>query len=774
MSLLSRNHAPIARFRMRRWDGYEIDDHDQKEREYENKHEDKKRCELLDDHELLVCNIRRLKMIKYPFGDGEEYVAVKENEYDDLTSTSKDACRAYQEIFRMVDKGWMDLAESKEIDEVGEVSIIWNLMCNCSHADESIDSAFARFNTIITSLKALDEGNSSKNYVRKFLKALHPKWRANVTTIEESKDLTSLSLDELIGNLKVYEMIIKKDSKIVKAKVERKSLALKAKKESSDEECSTSGSEDEEYAMAIRDFKKFFKRRGRFVRQPRNVKKTFQRSRDDKNSKSDRKCFRCGDPNHLIEECPKPPKDKNQRAFVGGSWSDSGEEDDEKVKNKTCLVAQASSEDNKCRVTFFEHDSEITKDGKVTGRVSQPRNMKIIGTKWVFRDKLDENDVVSRNKVRLVAQCYNQQEGFDYDETYVPVATLESIRILLAYACALVFKLFQMDVKSAFLNGFINEEVYVAQPLRFIDFEKPDHVYKLKKALYGLKQVPKAWYNRLKAFLIKHEYKIGMVDNTFFTKKKSSNLIIVQIYVDDIIFGSTCQDMCDEFAKIMHDEFEMSMMGELNFFLGLQIKQMEDGILFNQLKYIKEMLKKFRLEDSKPIKTPMSSDTKLMKDKECESVDSTKYRGMIDSLLYLTASRPEIMFSVCVCAHFQEAPKTSHLEAVKCIFRYIKGTSHLGLWYPKGTDIETVVYADSDHAGDYVDQKSTSAKYVSAGKACQQALWMKQALIDYDVRLDDVPIMCDNKGAIDLSKNPVQHSRTKHIEIRHHFLRENV
>ncbi|GJS64453.1 hypothetical protein Tco_0679017 [Tanacetum coccineum] len=201
------------------------------------------------------------------------------------------------------------------------------------------------------------------------------------------------------------------------------------------------------------------------------------------------------------------------------------------------------------------------------------------------------------------------------------------------------------------------------------------------------------------------------------------------------------------------------------------------------------------------MKTPMSSDTKLTKDEECESVDSTKYRGMIGSLLYLTASRPDIMFSVCLCARFQEAPKTSHLEAVKRIFRYIKGTTHLGLWYPKGTGIETVVYADSDHAGDYVDRKSTSgicmfvgccltswfskkqtalaistteAEYVSARKACQQALWMKQALIDYDVRLDDVPIMCDNKGAIDLSKNLVQHSRTKHIKIRHHFLRDNV
>nr|GEY81215.1 retrovirus-related Pol polyprotein from transposon TNT 1-94 [Tanacetum cinerariifolium] len=179
------------------------------------------------------------------------------------------------------------------------------------------------------------------------LRALHPKWRAKVTAIEESKDLTSLSLDELIGNLKVHEMIIKKDSKIVKEKVERKSLTLKAKKEFSDEECLTSGSEDEEYAMAVRDFQKFFKRRGRFVRQPPNDKNTLQRSRGDKNGKNDRKCFRCGNPDHLIEECPKLPKDKNQKAFVGGSWSDSGEEDDEKVKNETCLVAQTSSEDGK-------------------------------------------------------------------------------------------------------------------------------------------------------------------------------------------------------------------------------------------------------------------------------------------------------------------------------------------------------------------------------------------------------------------------------------------
>ncbi|GKC30124.1 retrovirus-related pol polyprotein from transposon TNT 1-94, partial [Tanacetum coccineum] len=771
----------------------------------------------------------------------------------------------------------------------------------------------------------------------------------------------------------------------------------------SDEECSTSRSEDEEYVMAVRDFKKFFKRRCRFVRQPRNNKKTFQRSQDDKNGKSDRKCFRCGDPNHLIGECPKPPKDKNERAFVGVDL-----EPDEWIKDSGCskhmtgnrklfssykaynegnvifgsnlrgnIIGKGQICDNKCRVTFSEHDSEITKDGKVIGRgirkkglyvmklgnkpkdqiclatidenstlwhrrlghanmrliqslssmelvrnlpklkfdqhfydackirkqshashkakniVSTTRclellHMDLFGPSAVRRyggnrytlvivddysrkslnvtfdetpppsktsplvdDDLDEEEAIkvtekeklengigdetleideivnikesrnhplenvigNLNQRTLRSQAQKQSNLFCFISTIEPKNVNEALTDK-SWIVAMQKELNQFIANDVWelvpqprnmtiivLNGYINEEVYVAQPPRFIDFEKRDHVYKLKKALYGIKQAPKAWYDRLKAFLIKHEYKMGMVDNTLFTKKKSSNLIIIQIYVDDIIFGSTCQDMCDEFAKIMHDEFEMSMMGELNFFLGLQIKQMEDGIFFNQSKYIKEMLKKFGLEESKPMKTPMSSDTKLTKDEECESVDSTKYRGMIGSLLYLTASRPDIMFSVCLCARFQEAPKTSHLEAVKRIFRYIKGTTHLGLWYPKGTGIETVVYVDSNHAGDYVDRKSTSgictfvgccltswfskkqialaistieAEYVSAEKACQQALWMKQALINYDVRVDDIPIMCDNKGAIDLSKNPVQHSRSKHIEIRHHFLRDNV
>ncbi|GJZ86833.1 zf-CCHC domain-containing protein [Tanacetum coccineum] len=220
--------------------------------------------------------------------------------------------------------------------------------------EESIDNAFAKFNTIITSLKALDESFSSKNCVRKFLRALHPKWRAKVTAIEESNNLTTLSLDELIGNLKVYEEVIKKDSEIVKSKREQsRSIALKARKDSSDDDSSTSDSEDEEYAMAVRDFKKFFKRRGRFVRQPHEERKSFQRNKNDKNGKGKRKCFKCGDLNHLVGECPKLSRYQNQKAFVGGSWSDSDEDEEEKTNYERCLMAKASNEpSNHCLVPW--------------------------------------------------------------------------------------------------------------------------------------------------------------------------------------------------------------------------------------------------------------------------------------------------------------------------------------------------------------------------------------------------------------------------------------
>ena len=236
----------------------------------------------------------------------------------------------------------------------------------------------------------------------------------------------------------------------------------------------------------------------------------------------------------------------------------------------------------------------------------------------------------------------------------------------------------------------------------------PNHVYKLHKTLYGLKQAPRAWYDRLSNFLVSKNYSRGKVDQTLFTKKVRNHIIVVQVYVDDIIFGSTNPSLCEEFSKHMHSEFEMSLMGELQFFLGLQVKQHKDGFFINQEKYVKELLKRFQFEQAKPASTPMSTSIKLENDEKGKPVDAKHFRGMIGSLLYLTTSRPDIQFSVCLCARYQSSPKESHLIAVKRIFRYLSGTCNLGFWYPAGSSFDLISYSDTDYAGCELDKKSTS------------------------------------------------------------------
>jgi len=288
------------------------------------------------------------------------------------------------------------------------------------------------------------------------------------------------------------------------------------------------------------------------------------------------------------------------------------------------------------------------------------------------------------------------------------VARLEVVRLLLAYACLFNFKLFQMDVKSAFLNGYIDEEVYVSQPPGFKDHSHLDHVYKLQKALYDLKQAPRQCYERLSNFLTSQGYERGKVDKTLFIRKLNSDIILVQVYVDDIIFGFTNKILCQEFVSAMQREFEMSMMRELNFFLGLQVKQMEHGTFLYKSKYYKELLKKFKMKKSKEASTPISTNCYLDLDEKGVSVDQKKYRGLIGSLLNLTTSRPDIMFSVCMCAMFQSNPKESHFKAGKRILKYLKGTITVGLWYPRGAPLSLTSYSDSDFAGCKLDHKSTS------------------------------------------------------------------
>jgi hypothetical protein len=331
-----------------------------------------------------------------------------------------------------------------------------------------------------------------------------------------------------------------------------------------------------------------------------------------------------------------------------------------------------------------------------------------MGTKWVFRNKQDKHRVVTRNKARLVAKGYAQVAGLDFEETFAPVVRLESIHILLAYDAHHTFKMFQMDAKSAFLNGPIKEEVYMEQPPGFEDDRYPNHVYKLSKALYRLKQAPRAWYECLRDFLISNAFKVGKADPTLFTKTCNGDLFVCQIYVDDIIFGSTNQKSGEEFSRVMMQKFEMSMMGELNYFLGFQVKQLKEGTFIYQMKYTQDLLKRFEVKDAKPAKTPMGTDEHLDLNKGGKSVDQKAYRSMIVTLLYLCASRPDIMLSVCTCARFQSDPKECHLVVVKRILRYLVSMPCFGIWYPKGSTFDLIRYSDSDYVGCKVDRKSTS------------------------------------------------------------------
>jgi hypothetical protein len=358
-------------------------------------------------------------------------------------------------------------------------------------------------------------------------------------------------------------------------------------------------------------------------------------------------------------------------------------------------------------VLAMQEELNNFKRNEVWSLVPRPKQ-NVVGTKWVFRNKQDEHGVVTRIKARLVAKGYAQVAGLDFEETFAPVARLESIQILLAYAAHHSFKLFQMDMKSAFLNGPIKEEVYVEQRPGLEDDRYPDHVYKLSKALYGLKQAPRAWYECLKDFLISNAFKVGKIDPTLFTKTCNGDLFVCQIYVDDIIFGSTNQKSCEEFSRVMIQNFEMLMMGELNYFLGFQVKQLKEGTFISQTKYTQDLLKRFGMKDAKPAKTPMGTDGYLDLNKGGKSVDQKTYRSMIGSLLYLCASRPNIMLSVCMCARFQSDPMECHLVAIKRILRYLVSMPYFGISYPKGSTFDLIGYLDSDYAGCKIDRKSTS------------------------------------------------------------------
>nr|GEX92650.1 retrovirus-related Pol polyprotein from transposon TNT 1-94 [Tanacetum cinerariifolium] len=325
----------------------------------------------------------------------------------------------------------------------------------------------------------------------------------------------------------------------------------------------------------------------------------------------------------------------------------------------------------------------------------------VITLKWIYKVQLDEMEGILKNKARLVARGYHQEEGIDFEESFAPVARLEAIRNFLAHAAHKNIVVYQMDMKTAFLNGNLWEEVYVSQPDEFMDPDNLNHVYKFKKALYGLKQAPRAWYDMLSSFLISQDFSKGSVDPTLFIRRNGNDLILVQIYVDEIIFVASTPELTTDFSK-------------------------SKGIFINQSKYALESLKKYDFESCDLVDTPMVEKSKLDEDKEGKAIDLSHYHGMIGTLLYLTACRPDLQFAICMCARYQARPTEKHLHAVKRIFRYLRGTVNWGLWYPKDSSIALKAFTDTDHAGCQDTRRSTSG------------------------------------------------SLSKHIDIRYHFIKEHV
>lgn len=450
----------------------------------------------------------------------------------------------------------------------------------------------------------------------------------------------------------------------------------------------------------------------------------------------------------------------------------------------------------------METEIESIEDNNTWELVSLPASVKVIGVKWVFKTKLNEKGEVDKYKARLVAKGFHQTYGVDFHEVFAPVARWDTIRLILGLAAQRGWSVYQLDVKSAFLHGELKEDVYVEQPKGFesqIDSEK---VYKLKKALYGLRQAPRAWYSRIESYFIKEGFEKCYCEHTLFVKTEEGNSLILSLYVDDLIYTSNSESMLESFKTSMQEEFSMTDLGKMKYFLGVEVVQDEVGIFIGQKKYALETLKKYGMKDCNSVKNPMVPGNKLTKTGAGEEVDPTAYKQLVGSLRYLTATRPDLIYSVNVVSRYMENPNERHMMAVKRILRYVQGTASYGIQYLRGGEEKLVGYVDSDYAGDEDDRKSTSgytfmfgggavswsskkqpivtlstteAEYVAAAIGACQAVWMRNVLaeIGFD-QGDGTVLFCDNSSAIKLSRNPVLHGRSKHIHVRFHFLRELV
>lgn len=426
---------------------------------------------------------------------------------------------------------------------------------------------------------------------------------------------------------------------------------------------------------------------------------------------------------------------------------------------------------------------------------------KRIGVKWIFKTKYNEKGEVENHKARLVAKRYSQQWGVDFTEVFAPVARWDTIRTILTLATLRGWNVFQLDVKSAFLHGELSETVFVDQPQGYQKRGEEHKVYRLKNALYGLRQAPRAWYNRIESYFLKEGFEKCPSEHTLFVKSGAkTDMLIISLYVDDLIFTGNNETMFSDFKESMKKEFDMTNLGRMSYFLGVEVVQNSSGIFVSQSKYTKEILERFGMDNSKPVDNPVVPGYKLSKKGDGVEVDATTYKQMVGSLMYLTATRSDLMYAVCLISRYMEKPTDVHLQAAKRILRYLKGTADLGIFYKKNVSDELIAYADSDYAGDVDDRKSasgyvfllgtgaiswsskkqpvvtlstTEAEFFAAASCACQGVWLRRIIGNLGHSQDGcTTIFCDNTSTIKLSKNPIMHERSKHIDVRFHFLRE--
>ena len=433
--------------------------------------------------------------------------------------------------------------------------------------------------------------------------------------------------------------------------------------------------------------------------------------------------------------------------------------------------------------------------------VPRPQHHNVVGCRWIFKTKLHSDGSIERHKARLVAQGFSQVHGLDFGDTFSPVVRPATVRIILSLAVTSGWRLHQLDVENAFFHGFLNEEVYMEQPPGYTDPQFPQHVCRLKRALYGLKQAPRAWFHRFSSFLLKLGFHSSQADSSLFVYHSSLGTVYLLLYVDDMIITGSTPSLVHTFITRLSNEFSMKDLGDLHYFLGVEVQANEKGLFLSQTKYALDLLQRASMIDAKPISTPFVVGQHLSAEGTLFS-DPTLFRSLAGALQYLTITSPDLSFSVNSICQFMHAPTEDHFRALKRILRYVKGTAHHGLQLHKQSTRDLLGYSDADWAGcpdtrrsttgyaiffganliswsskkqSTVSRSSAEAEYRSLAVATADIAWIIQLLRDLHVTLSVPPkILCDNQSAIFMAVNPVTCPRSKHIAIDYHFVRELV